>query len=77
VVVLTYVASKGNLPYGLALLWTYAVGHCALIVVAGTSMGAAKQLLASSGFTRANYVLKRVAGVLIALVGVYIVYSST
>ncbi|MBI5445070.1 MAG: cytochrome c biogenesis protein CcdA [Deltaproteobacteria bacterium] len=76
VLVLTYIASKGNLPYGLALLWTYAVGHCVLIVVAGTSMGVAKNLIASKGLGRANLVFKRLAGVLIALVGVYIVYNS-
>jgi cytochrome c biogenesis protein CcdA len=76
VVVLTYIASKGNLPYGLALLWTYAVGHCLLIVAAGTSMGVAKHLIASQGLGRANLVLKRTAGVLIAAVGAYIAYAS-
>ncbi|MBI5439608.1 MAG: cytochrome c biogenesis protein CcdA [Deltaproteobacteria bacterium] len=77
VVVLTYVASKGNLPYGLALLWTYAVGHCVLIVVAGTSMGIAKQMIASRSLGRANLVLKRAAGVLISLVGVYILVNGS
>lgn len=76
VVVLTYIASKGNLAYGLALLWTYAVGHCILIVVAGTSMGVAKRLVASKGLGRANLVLKKIAGVLIASVGVYILWST-
>lgn len=76
VVVLAYIASKGNLPYGLALLWTYAVGHCALIVVAGTSMGVAKQLIASRSLGRVNLVFKRAAGVLIALVGVYILING-
>ncbi|RMG88345.1 MAG: cytochrome c biogenesis protein CcdA [Candidatus Dadabacteria bacterium] len=76
VVVLTYIASQGNLPYGLALLWTYAVGHCILIVAAGTSMGVAKQLIQSRKLGRANWVLKRVAGVLIAGVGVVILVNS-
>jgi cytochrome c-type biogenesis protein len=77
VVVLTYVASKGNLPYGLALLWTYAVGHCLLIVVAGTSMGIAKHLIASRNLGRANLVFKRAAGTLIGLVGIYILVQAT
>jgi len=77
VVVLTYIASKGNLPYGLALLWTYAVGHCLLIVVAGTSMGVAKQLIGSVGLGRANHVLKRAAGALIAAVGAFVLWSGT
>ncbi|MHB8764451.1 MAG: cytochrome c biogenesis CcdA family protein [Deferrisomatales bacterium] len=76
VVVLTYIASKGSLPYGLALLWTYAVGHCALIVVAGTSMGVAKNLIQSRGLGRANLVFKKAAGALIALVGVFILWNG-
>ncbi len=76
VVVLTYIASQGNLPYGLALLWTYAVGHCILIVAAGTSMGVAKQLITSRSLGRANRVFKRVAGVLIAGVGAAILHNA-
>ena len=77
VVVLTFIASKANLAYGLGLLWTYAVGHCLLIVAAGTSMGVAKHLIESRGLGRANYYLKRVAGVMIAVVGVYIAVQAT
>lgn len=72
VVVLTYIASKANYLYGLGLLWTYAVGHCLLIVVAGTSVGVAKGLIASKRLSRANLILKRAAGALIALVGLYL-----
>lgn len=76
VVVLTFVASKANYLYGLALLWTYAVGHCLLIIVAGTSMGVAKQLLASKTFGKTNAILKKAAGALIALVGIYILTTT-
>ncbi len=76
VVLLTYIASKANLTYGLALLWTYAVGHCLLIVVAGTSIGVAKHLLESKNFTAANFYFKRIAGVLIAVVGIYILLQT-
>jgi cytochrome c biogenesis protein CcdA len=75
VIVLTYIASKGNLAYGLALLWTYAVGHCILIAVAGTSMGVAKHLIASKGLARANLILKKVAGTLIIVVGIYVLWN--
>ncbi len=76
VVVLTYIAAKGNLVYGLGLLWTYAVGHCLLIAVAGTSMGVAKNLVQSRGLGRLNLVFKKVAGVLIAGVGVFIAWNA-
>jgi len=76
VIVLTYIASKGNIAYGLALLWTYAVGHCILIAIAGTSMGVAKHLVASKSFGRANLILKKIAGILIIGVGIYILVNA-
>lgn len=76
VVVLTYIAAKGNMLYGLSLLWTYAVGHCLLIVAAGTSVGVAKGLVASTGFVRANALLKKIAGILIIAVGIYILVNA-
>ena len=77
VVVLTFIAAKGNMVYGLALLWTYAVGHCLLIALAGTSMGVAKNLLQSRGLERVNGVFKKLAGVLIAGVGLFVLWNAT
>jgi cytochrome c-type biogenesis protein len=70
-VLLAYVASKGNIFYGGFLLLIYALGHSALILAAGTSMGAAKKLIESKGLRKANLVLQRIAGVIIILVGLY------
>jgi cytochrome c biogenesis protein CcdA len=70
-VLLTFVASQGNIVYGGLLLFVYALGHSAFILVAGTSMGAAKRLIESRGLRRANLILQRVAGVIIILVGIY------
>jgi len=76
VVVLTYVASKASFAYGLFLLWLYAVGHCALVIVAGTSMGAMRRLLASERYARANLLVRRTSGVLIGLVGLYLIANQ-
>jgi len=70
-VLLAYVASKGNIAYGGLLLFVYALGHSLLILVAGTSMGAAKRLIESKGVRKANLVLQKAAGVIIILVGIY------
>jgi cytochrome c biogenesis protein CcdA len=70
-VLLTFVASQGNIVYGGLLLFVYALGHSAFILVAGTSMGAAKRLIESRGLRRANLILQRAAGVIIILVGIY------
>jgi cytochrome c-type biogenesis protein len=75
-VILTYIAKGGNAAYGGMLLFAYAVGHCALIIVAGTSLGLAGDLLASEKMKKANLIFKKVAGVLIFLVGVYFLYLT-
>jgi cytochrome c biogenesis protein CcdA len=68
------IAAKGSMIYGLGLLFSYSLGHCALIVVVGTSVGAAKGLLESKRFQMINFYLRKVAAVLIILVGVYFLF---
>jgi cytochrome c biogenesis protein CcdA len=70
-VLLAYVAEKGNVLYGGFLLFVYALGHSALVLVAGTSVGAAKSLLESKGLHKAHGVLQRIAGALIIGMGLY------
>lgn len=76
VLVLTYVASQASLAYGLLLLWLYAVGHCALVIVAGTSVGVVRRLVASERYARANLLVRRTAGALIALVGLTLIVNQ-
>jgi cytochrome c-type biogenesis protein len=74
-VVLTYVASKGNVLYGGLLLLTYALGHSVLVLVAGSSIGVAEALVNSKGMKRASAVLRKASGVLLLLVAAYFVYD--
>ena len=72
VVILTYLAGADASPaWGGLLLLAYGLGHSVLILVAGTSVGAAQALIASRGFTRTTEWLRRGAGVVILLVGAY------
>ena len=48
-------------------------GLLALVLLAGTSVAAVKSLLASERYSRANLFIRRSAGVLIALAGIYLV----
>jgi cytochrome c-type biogenesis protein len=75
-VLLVYIASKGSLPYGAMLLFFYALGHCFLIIIAGTSMGMAKGLLESRHLQKAGSWLRKGAGVVIILVGFFYLRSS-
>jgi len=74
-VVLTYVASKGNILFGGLLLFTYALGHSVLVLVAGSSIGIAEAMVNSKGLRRASTILKKASGVLLLLVAAYFVYD--
>ena len=77
VVLLTYLAGSGaSVPYGGFLLLVYAFGHSLLIVVAGTSMGAARMLIENKRMTRATDALRKCAGAVIVLVGMFFVYRG-
>lgn len=72
VVLLTYLAGSGaSVAWGALLLLIYALGHSVLILIAGTSMGAARTLLENRKTTRTLDILRRSAGLVIVLVGVY------
>ncbi len=44
-VILAYVSTQGYMLYGGSLLFVYAVGHCALIFVAGLSVGLTESIV--------------------------------
>jgi len=72
---LTYIATKGSsILYGGILLFFYALGHCLLILLAGASMGAAKAFIESKGARKVNSILRKIAGVLVILVGLYFLF---
>lgn len=76
VVILAYVATKGQILYGTLLLFFYAIGHCALIVLAGAITGFVESFAKSRGATNFSIWSKRVSGALIILVGGYVFYLN-
>ncbi len=77
VVLLTYLAGSGaSVAYGGLLLMVYALGHSVLILIAGTSMGAARMIIESKRMTRATDTMRRVAGALIVLIGLFFAYEA-
>ncbi len=76
VIILTFIASKGNIVYGVLLLLTYSIAHCALIIVAGTSVGLAKSLLENKGLRKTNFWMQKFARVLIICVALFIIVTK-
>lgn len=72
--ILTFVASKGEVAYGTSLLFVYALGHCALIFLAGTATGFAESFIKSKGISNITTWGKRIGGVIVVFAGVYLFY---
>jgi len=72
--ILTFVASKGEVAYGTSLLFVYALGHCALIFLAGTATGFVENFIQSRGISNMTSWGKRIGGLIVIVAGIYLVY---
>ncbi|MEW5826229.1 MAG: cytochrome c biogenesis protein CcdA [Candidatus Bipolaricaulota bacterium] len=72
----TFDLGTSNTALAVALLFAFAVGHCLVIAVAGTSMGAVQKYLHWNEKSRAITWVKRVCGVLVICGGAYLVYIA-
>ncbi len=75
-VILAYVSTQGDILYGGSLLFVYAVGHCALIFIAGLSIGLTESIVSSKGIKDFSLYSKRFSGAVLVLIGVYFGYSA-
>jgi len=71
-VILAYVSTQGDILYGGSLLFAYALGHCALIFVAGLSIGLTESLVSSKGVKNFSLYSKRFSGAVLVAAGAYI-----
>ncbi|MFH0809036.1 MAG: cytochrome c biogenesis protein CcdA [Pseudomonadota bacterium] len=74
--ILAFVATQGSIAYGASLLFAYALGHCVLILAAGTFTGFAESYLASRGVANFSAWMKKVSGALILGAGGYVAYVT-
>lgn len=65
-----------SLPYAGLLLGMYALGHCTVIVVAGTSVGMVQRYLNWNEKSRVTKIVKAGCGVLVILAGLYLIYAA-
>lgn len=76
VVLLTLVATKGQVLYGIALLFCYALGHCLLMLFAGTFTGFVEGFVKAKGIVDFSAWAKRVSGGVIALAGGWFIWQG-
>ena len=72
----TFKLAKTNPVYGASLLFAYGIGHCSVIVVAGTFTEVVQRFLNWNEQSKGVTVVKYVCGVLVILGGVWLIYSA-
>jgi cytochrome c-type biogenesis protein len=72
----TFRVASTSVLYGTALLAAYGVGHCAVIVAAGTSTELVQRYLNWNERSRGAGLLKGVCGVLVILGGLYLIWTA-
>lgn len=71
-VILTFAAVKQDIAYSGGLLLFYALGHWVLVLGAGISAGFAQKVLSSKRISNFSSYSKKVAGVILIGVGIYL-----
>ena len=72
----TFKLAKTAPTYGASLLFAYGIGHCAVIVLAGTFTDAVQRFLNWNEASKGVGAVKAVCGVLVMLGGLWLIYSA-
>ena len=72
----TVFSPSGAGAWGAVLLAVYGVGHCSVIVLAGTSTGWVQRYLNWNEKSKGAVILKKVCGMLVLAGGVYLIYIA-
>ena len=76
IALLAIVAGNGNLLWGILLMLLYSIGHSALVMVAGTSVGFVQRISGNTRYNKAETVLKVIMGTAILLIGFYMFWLA-
>ena len=72
----TFKLGAARLPYAVLLLLLYGVGHCVLIVLAGTFTEVVQRYLNWNQRSHGTALMRKVCGALVLLAGLYMLYTA-
>ncbi len=72
----TFRLSSTNPTYGVTLLLAYGIGHCSVIVLAGTATELVQRYLNWNERSQETVILRKICGALVILGGIYLVYTT-
>jgi cytochrome c-type biogenesis protein len=73
---ITFKLASTALWYGAVLLVVYGVGHCSVIVLAGTCTELGQRYMNWNEKSKGAVILNKICGVLVLLGGLYLIYAS-
>ncbi len=73
---ITFSISSTRVLYGILLLTIYGIGHCSIIVFAGTFTEVVERYLKWNESSKGPYILKKICGVLIISAAIYMAVSA-
>jgi len=74
---ITFQLASSNLPYGVVLLLAYGIGHCAVLVTAGTFTEVVQHYLDWNERSVGARVVKKVCGALVMFGGLWLIYTAS
>ena len=72
----TFKVAGTDLAYGISLLLVYGLGHCSVIVLAGTSTELVQRYMNWTEKSKATAAVKLVCGILVIIAGLYMIYIA-
>lgn len=72
----TFKVASTALLYGIVLLLAYGIGHCSVIVLAGTCTELVQKYLNWNEKSKGAVIVKRFCGVLVLLAGLYLIWNA-
>jgi cytochrome c-type biogenesis protein len=71
--ILAVITVQEKIATGILLIVLFGLGHCIPIVIAGSSTALVRRLLANASWQRGGTAFRRLAGILIGLMGIYFI----
>ena len=72
----TFKVASTNIAYGILLLFVYGLGHCSVIVFAGTFTELVQGYLNWNENSQGAIILKKICGLLVLIGGIYLIYRA-
>ena len=72
----TFKVASTALLYGIVLLLAYGIGHCSVIIFAGTCTELVQRYMNWNEKSKGAVILKKICGVLVLLGGLYLIYAA-